>query len=212
MSGLVVLEGRWQNNRNTSVRSLFDLLMDMEFGSSHEYYFENFATSETLRSIISHVCGQHSRKKYIYIGAHGDEGQIYGSVDRITRASLNNTLRDFLGGQIRGVFFGSCLFCNEDNAEFFFHNTHGVPNNVKWIAGYGRSVDWMESSALDILFWLNLFREKNRNPQSSEINIIDDVCNNLNGMMGGLMRELEFQVFRRWPGRPSEPQALIDWK
>lgn len=211
-SGLVVLEGRWENRRNISVRSVFDLLMDLEFESIHDYHFENFATGETLRSIISHVCGPYAQKRYIYIGAHGENDYIFGSVDTITRTHLNNTLRECLGGQIRGIFFGSCLFCNDNNVEFFFEENYGVPNNVRWIAGYGRSVDWIQSTALDIIFWQNIFRMREDNPNANENFIIEGVCGRLNEITGGLMTELKFQVFRRRPGSPHEPEALIEWE
>ncbi len=211
MSGLVVLEGRWENNRNISVKALFDLLMEMQFGNIHEYHFENFATGESLRAIIRHICGPYTQKRYIYIGAHGQNHHIYGSVESITRTHLNNTLRDYLGGQIRGIFFGSCLFCNENNISFFFEERHGVPNNVRWISGYGVSVDWMQSTALDIIFWQSLFRIKENYPDENEAYIIESVCKYLNDTMRGLMRELQFQVFRRRPGNPHEPEALINW-
>lgn len=212
MSGLVVLEGRWQDNRNISVRSLFDLLMDMEFGSIHEYHFEHFATGESLRAIINCFCGPNSRKRYVYIGSHGDENGFSGSVERVSRTYLNNTLRDYLGGQIRGIFFGSCLFGNERNAEFFFDSDNGIPQNVRWIAGYGRSVDWIESSVLDILFWKRLFETKRRSESMNEADLISDVCEYLNLVAGGLVTSLEFQVFKRRHGRPAEPEALIEWQ
>ncbi len=211
MSGLVVLEGRWHSNRNISIRSLFDLLMDMEFGSIHKYHFENFATGETLRSIIEYVCGPNKRKRYIYIGAHGEENCLLGSVGLVTRTHLNNTLREYLGGQVRGIFFGSCLFCNDNNAEFFFDQTHGIPGNIKWIAGYGVSVDWIQSSALDIIFWQTVFRERAARPTHNENVIIQRVCEYLNRKMSGLMTDLQFQVYRRTPQHPDIPQPLIEW-
>lgn len=210
-SGLVVLEGRWERARNISVRSLFDLLVDMQFGSSHKYHFENFATGESLKEIIGSVCRNHSRKKYIYIGAHGNSNYIQGSVQHVSRTVLNNIFREKLGAGIKGIFFGACLFGNKKNAQFFFDMEAGVLRNVTWIAGYGKSVDWVESSILDILFWKKIFEIKAANPKLRESEVIKNVCNYLNENAKGLVADLEFQVFRRQPHHPDTPESLIKW-
>ncbi|WP_201727837.1 hypothetical protein [Acidocella sp. C78] len=212
MSGLVVLEGRWENNRNISVKGLFDLLMEMQFENIHEYHFENFATNETLRSILGHVCGNNTRKNYIYIGAHGDDNGIHGSVDRISRTQLNNILRNSIGGSIKGIFFGACLFGNENNAGFFFERDVGIRRSVEWIAGYGESVDWIQSSAFDMIFWQHLLQARRMFPDAHEREIIGGVCDCLKDLMGGMMRSLDFQAFRRTPRRPYEPEPLINWE
>ncbi|MCW8308866.1 hypothetical protein AruPA_17675 [Acidiphilium sp. PA] len=209
MSGLVVLEGRWQNNRNVSVRSLFDLLMDMEFQSIHRYHFENFANRDALHAIVEHVCRQGARKKYLYIGAHGNQNAIRGSVSNISRAEIRNILRNQVGPQIRGIFFGSCLFGNQNNAAFFFNRDAGIANSIRWIAGYGVKVDWIQSSALDIIFWQQIFRQREAQPDANENIIIEHVCTYLKENLSGLVTTLQFQVYRRRPHHLHEPQALI---
>ncbi len=85
-SGLVVLEGKWYNTSNVSVKSLFDVLVDIKFDSPHEYYFEQFANANALKAILKENVGTYSGAKYLYIGAHGDEREFHGSSGTIKRA------------------------------------------------------------------------------------------------------------------------------
>jgi hypothetical protein len=207
MSGLVVLEGKWSKHYNTSIKSLFDVLIDINFESPHEYYFDTFANSVAFRDILKHVCGPHSQnRRYLYIGAHGDQRNIQGSVKPITRARFRNSLHG-LGGQMRGVFLGSCLFGTLSNAKFLFHPS-GVPANVMWIAGYGKSVDWIESAVLDMLFWNTLFDVDTGNRTPREV--IEETCRRVSEGAPGLVRRWDFQVFARPLGHATQLRRLIE--
>jgi hypothetical protein len=208
ISGLVVLEGKWSKTDNISVKSLFDVMIDMNFDSPHGYYFNSFANAGSLKDILNDICGQHSRKKYLYVGAHGDESNIFGSVKPITRTVFRNSLRE-LGGQIRGVFLGSCLFGHTYNAEFLFDD--GVPSTVTWIAGYGEAVDWVESAVLDLLFWHTLFRLEKRKKKATKIDLIEQVCKQISKDAPGLAAKWKFQVFVRRQGPGTEPRGLINY-
>ncbi|MGC9270917.1 hypothetical protein [Acidiphilium sp.] len=209
MSGLVVLEGRWQNNRNVSVKSLFDLLVDMEFNNIHNYHYENFTNVQSFRAILNNIFLPNAHKRYLYIGGHGDEINVNGTVDNVSRTEIRNSLHEIQGGQLRGFFVGACLFGNEENAGFFFAPEIGVVPTIRWFAGYQGNVDWIKSSVMDIIFWQRIFSERIRHPGATENTIIENVCNYLNHSVSGLMEELEFQVYRRRPQHPNEPERLI---
>lgn len=209
MSGLVVLEGKWSKTHNYSVKSLFDVLIDMRYGSPHEYYFNSFANGQSLRDILEDVCSHYSRRKYLYIAAHGDEFNILGSVKPISRTVFRNVLSG-LGGQVSGIFLGSCLFGHKYNAEFLF-DEGGVPGTVTWIAGYGKSVDWIESSVLDLLFWHTIFKVEARNPAAKKIDLIERVCEEVQSDAPGLVEKWQFQVFVRQRGPGTEPKPLLNY-
>jgi hypothetical protein len=94
-SGLVVLEGKWSNSSNVSIKSLFDVLIDINFQNPHCYYFEHFANADSLKAILTNV-GSYSGAKYLYIGSHGSEVAFHGSAGEITRTVFRNMLKDTL--------------------------------------------------------------------------------------------------------------------
>jgi hypothetical protein len=207
-SGLVVLEGRWFRQYNTSVKSLFDVLADINFDSPHAYYYETFANAESLDAIIKNVCGPRKRKKYLYVGAHGNENYIHGSAKEISRVQFRNSL-GATGNSICGIFIGSCLFGSTRNAEFLFNPNNPMPNHIKWVAGYERSVDWIESTVLDLLFWNTLFSyDPNK---CTELEMIEYTCQEMSEQAHGLIKKLKFQVFCRTRGASDELRKLFNY-
>jgi hypothetical protein len=208
-SGLVVLEGEWWPNSNVSVKSLFDVLVDINFDSPHSYYFSSFANHEALRDILAAECGHHTKEKYLYIATHGDASQIAGSVKVMSRTLFRNTLQK-LGTHMKGVYLGACLFGHNYNAEFLF-GEQGVPPTVTWIAGYGMEIDWIDSSVLDVLFWNTLFRLERSHHDASPVELIKHVCEQIWKDAPGLIERLQFQVFVRHRGPGTEPKPLLDY-
>jgi hypothetical protein len=204
-SGLVVLEGKWSRSSNLSVKSLFDVLVDINFLSTHDYYFEQFANRSALEAILGTV-GKHFGGNYLYIGSHGDETGFSGSSGHISRTAFRNILKGKLGPSYRGIFLGSCLFGSIENAKFLFG---ALPSNIKWICGYNESVDWVESSVLDMLFWNQLFNWNQTRDKFSDEEIITSVCEIMHSHAPGLIGKLSFQVFLRPSGRGKNPKKLI---
>jgi hypothetical protein len=203
-SGLVVLEGRWQKAKNLSVKSLFDVLIDMNFDNPHEYYYEKFANYSSLKAILSDM-GRYSGGKYLYIGGHGDENVLWGSIDFISRTQFRNALKGELGGGYQGIFLGSCLFGSSRNANYLFDI---LPNNIKWIAGYSKSIDWVDSSVLDLLFWNTFFSYDSAKCTNREI--IELTCEEIFETSVGLIEKLGFHVFARRQGRTPGVINLLE--
>ena len=71
----------------------------------------------------------------------------------ISRAVIRNVRERYKGGTTkRGIYFGACSFCHENNATFLFKECR----RLQWIAGYDEDVDWIDSSALDLCFLRHL--------------------------------------------------------
>lgn len=208
-SGLVVLEGRWEKSRNTSIKSLFDVLVDINFGNPHAYYFETFANDKSLEAILQNI-GRYSQTKYIYIGAHGNENQFYGSSGAVSRTRFRTILSKAIGPSVKGIFFGSCLFGSQRNASFFLDPAKGIPPSVKWIAGYRDSVDWIESSVLDMLFWNSLFYyDTPKRVQLSPKDVVEATCETIQGYAEGLIGRWHLQVYSRTPGPSNGLRTLL---
>jgi hypothetical protein len=198
-SQLAVVEGKWGKRTNVSVRSLFDVLTDINFGTPHAYVYEMFCDADALNNIIARM-GADEQVRYLYIGAHGSDNSISGSGGPVSRARLKNSLVKLLnnGHVIDGVFLGTCFLGNEENAEFLLTPPSDPNPPVKWVAGYTTCIDWIDSSVLDLLFW-NKFFESDGTP----VERIEETAQEVKKMAPGLASALGFCIYtrKRGPGR-----------
>lgn len=94
----------------------------------------------------------------VYLGSHGNENNIGpNAANVVTRAKFRNIVRDTnAGGQIKGLYFGTCLTGNEATARFLML---GADTQLDWMGGYRESVDWVDGSAIDMIFFGKLAHE-----------------------------------------------------
>ena len=161
---LAVIESRWWNRSNNSVRGLFDVLAGIHKENPFGYHYEMFNTAQSLKEMIPRITRQR-HIRHLYIGAHGDTQSLYGAAGRpenkISRAILKHILEDIPPRQLRGLFFGSCGF-GYQTAELM------EKTGLVWIAGYKEKVDWIHSSLMDIYFWHAYYYSKvNTAPRKS---------------------------------------------
>lgn len=147
---LTILEGRWFPRKNVSLRDMFlPFLTVWTKNGDGAHHYEMFTNASSFSDAIAHAfAGGHSHT--IYIAAHGSRTGIKGfHDDGISRAKVRHALRRAKPSQRRrGVYFGSCLFGTQKNAEFLLNECP----RVAWIVGYTTSVDWVDSSVLDLFF------------------------------------------------------------
>lgn len=192
-SRIAVLETKWFEHKNTSVRGMFDLLSDLKYGHHHGYRYEMFGgKSEFARAFdrLAEKNGVH----YIYIAAHGDEDGLQGSMksDISTRAvgvRIAAADDEEARGKLVGLFFGSCSFGQARNLEALLRKG----SKLRWIAGYEKDVDFIDSTALDFMFFHTLlsFRED----KLSELGAIKETAKALKFKMPGLIESLGFSLF-----------------
>ena len=158
---VTILEGRWFPRKNVSLRDLFLPLFTVwtpDGDGAHHY--EMFTNAASFIDAIKHAFSG-GRPQTIYIAAHGSTTGIQGFHDEgISRAMIRNAFRKAKNSQRRrGVYFGSCLFGTRRNAEFILRECP----RVAWIVGYTSSVDWIDSSVIDLFFLRHyLFPEPGR--------------------------------------------------
>jgi hypothetical protein len=191
---LAVIEGRWFENQNTSMKSLFDLLSEIHCEHINGYVHEKFYNVSAFQDMVRDL-GARRGLYYLYIAAHGDDDAIYARDDqpinrKVIRDLLVNIARTH-GSRLHGIFFGSCNFVNEDTIHFFNQVDLG---ELRWIAGYADEINWIASTALDWCFWNDFLSNKN---WDTEVSAIDSTADFLNGTMYGLCRELGFNIYRR---------------
>ena len=129
-SQLAVIEGKWSNKTNISVKGLFDVLSDINFTTPHAYIYEMFCDASAFNNIVRRM-GKEENIKFIYIGAHGNQKLISGSGGYVSRVQLKNSLVQLNTGAIEGIFLGSCLFGHVENGSFLLNPPNDTNPPIK---------------------------------------------------------------------------------
>ena len=179
-TGIAVIESKWHGNdiamrKNASVRPMFDMLCDLHFGNTHEYVYEMVATPAALADAIKRMAWD-KEISTIYIAAHGDvDGlHLHGWDDPVNRKQLSKMLIE--GGTrrtLRGVYLGACEFGTEDLAKYLLERD----KNLQWVAGYKHASDFVDGTALDVMFfntWLNFAGRRRKLSTRELIAIVAD--------------------------------------
>jgi hypothetical protein len=198
-TGLAVVESRWWDDGNDSVRPLFETVSGIVEGNPHSVRYDMFADDPSLTIIIDNIAASGNFHS-VYIGAHGDENSIGGLGNaEISRARLRNILRAANGkGAISGLYFGSCLVATDRNATFLLVDQ--PPTGLKWIAGYNKSVDWVDSSAVDMIFWSKLLHERKvnrsrRRNKKSALEMMKHASSEMKKLVPTIFNEMGFNIY-----------------
>ena len=89
------------------------------------------------------------------------------------------------------------MIATKQNANFWLTET---TTNLNWIAGYTESVDWIDSSAVDMIFWskylherkINRTRKKNK---KSETEMVKHAASEMKKLMPTIFTEMGFNVY-----------------
>lgn len=208
-TGLAIAECRWWHSGNDSVRPLFETLAGIIEGNPHSVRYDMFSEENSLRYIISDIAslGQYHS---LYIASHGSGGAVSGlGSSSISRTVLRNIFRTADPyGTISGIYFGSCLVGNQANAGYWLD-----PNmtNLKWVAGYTQSVDWVDSSAIDMIFWSKYLSERKTNrsrrgrSQRSEIQMVQHAASEMKRLMPNVFTIMGFNIYHLDTGGTLTP-------
>ena len=209
---LAVVEGRWLQDQNLSVSTVFNTLSDLLYETPHGYFHHHFSNAASLEHVVKHVAD--SRARFLYLGAHGNENGIYGSLGddhgQVSRTVLRNALWrcwDEGVGSFDGLFFGACSFVTERNAKFLLCGDK-APKSLKWVAGYSEDANWVDSTLLDVLFFKRVLERTERTP----VKRVEYAAERIGLYAEGLCSYLGFQVYVRSRGRRSGVRPLIKYQ
>jgi hypothetical protein len=182
---LIVAEGHWDNHSNHTVKSLFDLLSDLLKLNAHAYKYVQFADLAGFDSCLKRIKDEDTHK-YLYIGSHGDADGIYGSEvkSKLSYTAIKNRVNAF-----QGLYLGTCEFGTPARLTDFVTET-----DLTWCAGYKNSVDWLDSSALDMAFWKIFQRYNTQRGARSEQTLIEKTIVELKSKYSSLILDLGFNV------------------
>lgn len=148
-----VLESRWWSEGNHSVKVLFEAVASIHYDNPSAFYYDMFANKSSLKTVLD-VRAQDARTEVIYLATHGDESTIGpNALNSISRTELRNAIVNANSdGQVKGLFLGTCMTGNAKMAKYLLSSG----SKLKWVAGYSKSVDWLDGSAIDMIFFSKL--------------------------------------------------------
>lgn len=128
-----------------------------------------------------------SGPKLLYIASHGNNGRLSGLQKDINRATIISTLSG--AKNISFVHFGSCLFGSENNLDELLDSAQ----HLRWAAGYTASVDWIDSTLFDILFWGRIeSRDENTKGRKTHT-LVSDLLHEVHGLANTLGFRLHYR-------------------
>lgn len=143
-----VVESRWWSKGNHSVRALFEAVAAIHYNNPTCFYYDMFADRSSLSTVLK-MRGQDAQTQVLYLATHGDAKNIGpNATNAISRTEVRNIL-SFANkaSQIKGLYLGTCL------RGLVRENTS---TKLEWLAGYRDSVDWIDGSAIDMIFFSKL--------------------------------------------------------
>jgi hypothetical protein len=146
--GIFCLEGLWDNNvkNKSTVLPILDLLDKR--GICH-YIYHCCATKEELELLLKKWKQKKIISKYpiLYLAFHGLKEHIYiTNKNTYSLSELGSILENSAEGKV--IFFASCetLSTNERVIQSFLKQTNAIA-----AIGYKQEVDWMISTAFELL-------------------------------------------------------------
>ncbi len=162
-------EGEWdQKHPELSVRPLIHVLEQsyLAAGSELTYSYKFCQTVKRLETELERLDGRklNSQKQQhcLYFAFHGDGKGLYSSelTDQLSYEDIAKSLQQKASGSI--IFFGSCgaRRSSEATLQAFKDET-----GAKLVVGYASNVDWITSSAYEMLFFSELCRSDYKQPK-----------------------------------------------
>lgn len=165
MKKIFVIEGEWDDKlyKDLTVKSSLSLLKEV---SDIDFIFRKTNTVESLISYLK-TSSKSTYKNYsvLMIASHGSRYDIELSKDQyIDLVDLADVCEGMFTGKI--VHFSSCSIAGNESRLSYFKETTGAIA----VSGYSKTIEFLESSILDIVLLNKLCCFKN--PISAYKNII----------------------------------------
>ena len=195
--GIAVFESQWYPRYQISVKPLFHFLSDVYCDRPDGFVYERFVGAQSFGEVHGYAIRQ-SRVRYIYIASHGEKDSIEApNGDSISRQAIRDDICRHGAAKkrnrIRGLYLAACLFGGSRTMAALFEDTGEDPNRLQWIAGYRKSVDFLESSCLDLIFWQTLLDRE----ESSELRRLSATRDHVVKNCQGLVKALGFGIWVR---------------
>jgi hypothetical protein len=200
----LVLESYWSEDlrERESVQPFVKGLCDL---NAWEFHYRTFDSANDLRLWIRNFNSiRRSRSdKIVYLATHGSRaGKLRTLEQNIPMTTLTRILAP--AKSIVGVHLGSCNLGQPTILKNLARRT-----SVEWVAAYEQEVPWLESTALDLLFWSWIYAgapRPKRNRRLSPEAAAHELYARFNYAL-----EMGFRVVSRLPGGAGISSSWDAW-
>lgn len=155
-----VIESRWFETGNDTVKSFFESIASIYCKNSSAFLYHSFNEKNSLKKAFEE-CSKDEKTEIIYLATHGNSKVIGPENIFISRTELRNIISQVnKSGVIKGIFLGTCETGNEDIARYLLEDKS---TKLEWIAGYNSSIDWIDGTAMDMIFFSKLAEQYCKN-------------------------------------------------
>lgn len=143
------LEGLWNDYNLKDKSSVIPLLEFLSKSNNCNYIYHDCATKDELKFFLKKWAVKAISHKFpiLYLACHGEQEKIFlNRNDFVTLNEIGEILKDKCYGKV--FYFGSCstLKIDKRKIQSFLTKTNAIA-----AIGYQVDVDWMKSSACDLL-------------------------------------------------------------
>lgn len=200
----LVLESYWSKKlrERDSVQPFVKGLCDLY---AWEFHYRTFDSANDLELWIQsfNSVRRTGKHKIIYVATHGTRaGRLWTLEEKIPIASLERILRPCRS--IVGLHLGSCNLGQAEILEQLVAKT-----GVAWVAAYDGEVPWLESTALDLMFWSWIYAGAPRPKRSRRLSP-EGAAHELYGRFQ-YSRQMGFRVAYRRAGRAGIGNSWDSW-
>jgi hypothetical protein len=144
---ILVLESDWARSLRERP-SVYPFMHGMCEANEWTLYYRHFDSLNDIDLWIERFQRMRPKKgsrKIVYLAAHGEKSGIRTLETCIPGEKLIPIFEK--APSIVGMHFASCYLCQTDLPRKLVEKNH-----LKWVAGYTKEVDWLESTLVDLLF------------------------------------------------------------
>lgn len=191
-----VIESRWYDTGNDTVKLFFDVIGSIYCDNPNAYFHYTFNEKNSLKNAFK-ACCENNTTEVVYLATHGNAKSIGPNNENISRTELRNIISEANKNKaIRGIFLGTCETGNEDIARFLLEKKS---TNLEWIAGYNSSIDWIDGTAMDMIFFSKLadqyIKNKKRKNKFSARKMAHLAASELLKIVPGAFIEYGFNIY-----------------
>ena len=193
-SALAVIESRWWKRSNASVRNVYDMLHRVDHDDVEAYHYEMVSSAVALDESITRLVNDNGLR-FLTLAMHGKGGKLeLANGDKFSIQAVAKAISrgEQEGGRITALHFGSCKVLSAKKAERVLAGTE----QLVWVSGYEKDIDWTDSTLLDGLFLNRLLWNKDGEELRTNAPITD-VFDRLDEVAGGLIEETRFRLYRK---------------
>ncbi|MDD4889191.1 MAG: hypothetical protein PHU85_04620 [Phycisphaerae bacterium] len=198
--GIYCIEAEWssQATDRTSVAPLLELLSQV---CGIRSYHRDAVNADAAEVLLARWCQKKFRAyPILWLACHGKEGEILFQDGRATNGRMTiDQIEKVLQGKCRRtvIYFGSCsvLDLNGNRWQRFLRRTEALA-----VCGYCEDVDWVDSSAFELLLLTQLQENELTRAGAAAIR------RKLLKRAGGMASDLGFKMCVRGAGKPGRPR------